>query len=115
MNTMSYQGYLARIEYDDQDGIFHGRIVGIRDGVTFHADNVEGLRAAFHEAVNDYVDTCAKAGKTPQRAYSGQLMLRVDPQVHASAAMAAQLSGKSLNQWGEEVLANAAAAANAAE
>ena len=43
-NTMTYKGYAARIEYDDEDGIFTGRIAGIRDGVGFHADTVEGLR-----------------------------------------------------------------------
>ena len=63
-NTMSYKGYAARIEYDDDDGIFTGRIAGIRDGVGFHADTVEGLRTAFHEAVEDYIETCAKVGKS---------------------------------------------------
>lgn len=37
-NAMTYQGYSARVEYDDEDGIFTGRIAGIRDGVAFHAD-----------------------------------------------------------------------------
>lgn len=41
-NTMTYKGYAARIEYDDEDGIFTGRIAGIRDGVGFHANIVEG-------------------------------------------------------------------------
>ena len=67
-NTMSYKGYTARIEYDDEDGIFFGRIAGISDGVGFHADTVEDLRAAFHEAVEDYIETCAKVGKEPQKA-----------------------------------------------
>ena len=108
-NSMTYQGYSARIEYDDEDGIFTGRIAGIRDGVGFHADTVEGLRAAFHEAVEDYLETCARVGKEPQRAYSGQVMFRVDPEVHRKAALAAELAGKSLNQWAEDVLARAAA------
>jgi len=72
-NSMTYKGYSARIEYDDDDGIFTGRIAGIRDGVGFHAD-------------------------------SGKVMFRVDPEVHRKAALAAELSGKSLNQWAEEVL-----------
>jgi predicted HicB family RNase H-like nuclease len=62
---MSYKGYTARREFDDKDGIFFGKIAGIRDGVGFHADNVEGLRSAFREAVDDYVATCAKIGKNP--------------------------------------------------
>ncbi len=67
-NAMTYKGYAARIDYDDADGIFTGRLAGIRDGVGFHADTVEDLRAAFQEAVEDYIETCAKLGKDPQRA-----------------------------------------------
>lgn len=103
-NTMTHQGYSARVEYDDEDGIFTGRIAGIRDGVGFHADTVADLRQAFHEAVEDYIETCAKIGKPPQRAFSGKVMFRVRPDVHRKAALAAELSGKSLNQWAEEVL-----------
>ena len=105
---MIYKGYSARVEFDDEDGIFFGRLAGIRDGVSFHANTVEGLRAAFHEAVEDYLEMCAKGGKDPQRAYSGQMMFRVNPEVHRRAALAAELAGKSLNQWAEEVLGRAA-------
>ena len=108
MNTMTYKGYSARIAYDDEDAIFIGRIAGIRDGVGFHADSVEALRQAFHEAVEDYIETCAKVGKEPQKAYSGRMMFRVSPEVHRKAALAAELAGKSLNQWAEEVLDRAA-------
>ena len=66
-NIMTYKGYSARINYDDEDGIFVGQLAGIRDGVGFHADNVEALRKAFHEAVEDYIETCAVIGKHPQK------------------------------------------------
>lgn len=107
-NAMTYKGYAARVVYDDEDGIFTGRIAGIRDGVGFHAETVDGLREAFREAVEDYLETCAKIGKEPQRAFSGQMMFRVNPEVHRKAALAAELAGKSLNQWAEEVLGKAA-------
>lgn len=107
-NTMSYKGYSARVEYDDEDGIFTGRIAGIRDAVGFHADSVAELREAFHEAVEDYLETCARIGKEPQKAFSGQMMFRVNPELHRKAAVAAELAGKSLNQWAEEVLSRAA-------
>ncbi|MEQ8399138.1 type II toxin-antitoxin system HicB family antitoxin [Thalassobaculum sp.] len=107
-NTMTYKGYSARIEYDDEDGILTGRIAGIRDGVGFYADTVDALRAAFHEAVEDYIETCERVGKEPQKAYSGQVMFRVSPDVHRRAALAAELEGKSLNQWAEEALDRAA-------
>ena len=104
---MTYKGYSARVEYDDEDGIFTGRIAGIRDGVGFHADSVAELREAFHEAVEDYLETCARIGKEPQKAFSGQMMFRVKPELHRRAVVAAELAGKSLNQWAEEVIGRA--------
>jgi predicted HicB family RNase H-like nuclease len=107
MKTMTYQGYAAHIEYSDEDACFVGRIAGIRDIVGFHGESVAELRAAFEEAVEDYLETCQKVGRPPQKPYSGKLMLRVAPEIHAHAAMMAEAKGKSLNQWAAEVLANA--------
>ena len=114
-NTMTCNGYAARIEYDDEAGVLMGRIAGIRDSAGFHADTVQGLRAAFHEAVEDYVETCARIGREPQKAGSGQVMFRVSPEVHRKAAPAAELSGKSLNQWAEEALDRTAGQAAATQ
>ena len=104
MKTMTYKGYAARIEYSDDDGCFIGHIAGIRDVVGFHADTVKELRSAFEEAVDDYLATCATVARAPQKPYSGKLMLRVPPEVHAHAAMMAEAHGKSLNQWAADVL-----------
>jgi predicted HicB family RNase H-like nuclease len=114
MKAMVYKGYAARIEFDGEDNIFFGKIAGIRDGVTFHADNVTDLIAAFHEAVDDYVDTCERIGKSPQKPYSGNLMLRVDPDLHSRVARAAELAGKSLNEWSQDALSKAADAGHPA-
>lgn len=68
--TMTYKGYSARIEFDAEDKIFFGHLGGIRDGVGFHGSTKTELKAAFHEAVDDYLDLCAKIGKPPQTAAS---------------------------------------------
>jgi len=107
MKTMTYQGYAAHIAYSDEDACFVGHIAGIRDVVGFHGESVAELRAAFEEAVDDYLETCEKVGRPPQKPYSGKLMLRIAPEIHARAAMMAEASGKSLNQWVAEVLARA--------
>lgn len=104
MSTMTYKGYAARIEYSDEDACFIGHIAGIQDVIGFHAETVKELRQAFEEAVNDYLATCEKLGRPPQKPYSGRLMLRVPPEVHARAAMMAKAHGMSLNQWAAEVL-----------
>lgn len=107
MNVMSYKGYAARIEYSEEDGCFVGRIAGIGDVVSFHGESVEELRAAFVEAVDDYLETCERIGKAPQKPYSGRFMLRLPPELHARAAMLADAKGKSLNQWVTETLESA--------
>jgi predicted HicB family RNase H-like nuclease len=107
MSSMTYRGYAARIEYSDEDACFVGHIAGINDIVGFHGDSVKDLRTAFEDAVDDYLATCEKLGKHPQKPYSGKLMLRIPPEVHARAAMMAEAQGKSLNQWAAEVLAKA--------
>lgn len=108
MNTMMHKGYAARVEYSEDDGCFVGHIAGIRDVVGFHGDTVAGLRAAFQEAVDDYLETCEKLGQKPNRPYSGQFRLRLSPELHARAAMVAEMRGKSLNAWVSEVIEQAA-------
>jgi predicted HicB family RNase H-like nuclease len=107
MNTMTYKGYAARIEYSDEDQCLIGHVAGINDVIGFHGDSVTALRAAFEEAVEDYLLTCEKLNRAPQKPYSGKLMLRVSPEVHAAIAAAAQVSGKSINQWAAEAFTRA--------
>jgi len=103
-NSLVYEGYAARVEFSSDDECFTGHIAGIRDIVGFHGETVSELKAAFEDAVNDYLETCRKVGKTPQKPYSGKLMLRIRPEIHAAVATAAQLSGQSINQWASEAL-----------
>jgi predicted HicB family RNase H-like nuclease len=109
--AMEYRGYRAAVAFDAEDEIFTGRIAGINDIVGFHADTVAALKNAFHESVDDYLAACERIGKVPEKPYSGKVMFRIAPAVHAKAALAAQLEGKSMNQWGEEALAEKAARA----
>ena len=107
MNIMSYQNYAAKIEYNDEDSCFIGHIAGIRDIVGFHGESVSELRQAFEDAVDDYVATYEKLKRTPQRPYSGKVMLRIEPSIHARVAMHAEAQGKSLNAWAQEALLRA--------
>lgn len=102
---MKYKGYRAAVRFDEDDMLFAGRIAGIDDIVGFHADTTDGLKAAFEEAVDDYLESCRAIGKRPEKAYSGKVMLRMDPRVHANAVLAAELAGQSLNEFSEAALA----------
>lgn len=55
-----YRGYRAHVEYDADDQIFVGRVADIRDSIGFHAATEADLQAAFHDAVDDYIETCAR-------------------------------------------------------
>jgi len=69
---------------------------------------VSELRADFEAAIDFMIDDCKARGESPEKPASGKLMLRVPPEVHAAALVAAQATGKSLNQWVAEILGKAA-------
>ncbi|HUP07465.1 MAG TPA: type II toxin-antitoxin system HicB family antitoxin [Caldimonas sp.] len=104
MNMMEYKGYIARIDYDDEDEIFVGRLLGLRAVVSFHADTVAKLKREMQLAVDEYVASCEKRGETPEKPMSGQFALRMRPEIHGRAAILAEASGKSLNQFITDVL-----------
>ena len=108
MNMMKYKGYIAHIEYDEEDRIFVGHLAGIKDIVGFHGTTVNELESAFQESVNNYIAIGEKTGRLAQKPYSGKLMLRVSPDIHAAVATVAKVHGKSINQWASEVLDKAA-------
>jgi len=105
---MKYKAYQTSVTYEAEDELLVGRILHINDIISFHGTSLKELRTAFKDAVDDYLDYCKETGKEPNKPYSGNVMFRIDPEVHAKAALAAQLKGVSLNQWAEDVLREAA-------
>jgi hypothetical protein len=65
MNVLEYQGYSAQVELDPEDECFVRRLAGINDVIGFHDFTISELKAAFHEAVDDYIETCRKTRKSP--------------------------------------------------
>lgn len=104
---MTYKGYVAKIEFDERDNIFIGRILGIRAIISFHGETVQQLRSEFELAVDDYLADCQARDISPEKPASGKLLLRVPPEVHSKALVISQAAGKSLNQWATEVLQRA--------
>jgi len=105
MNTMDYKGFTARIEYDGEDEVFVGGLLGLRAIVSFHADTVAKLKREMRVAVDEYVASCERRGEAPERPLSGNVPLRMPPEVHGRAAILAESSGKSLNQLINDLLA----------
>ena len=101
---MDYKGYVGRVEYDDDAGIFHGSAINTRDVITFQGVTVEELRKAFRDSIEDYLDFCKGRGEEPEKPFSGQFVARVSPDLHRQINLAASLSGVSLNAWVTEQL-----------
>ncbi|MDE0631119.1 MAG: type II toxin-antitoxin system HicB family antitoxin [Caldilineaceae bacterium] len=71
--VVKYKEYTACNGYSEDDGCFVGHIAGISDIVGFHGESVAELRAAFEEAVDDYLETCKKLDRTPEKPFSGMV------------------------------------------
>lgn len=110
MSSMHYKGCTARIEFSENDGVFWGKVLGLppSTSISFEGATVAQLTQDFHNAVDFYIADCANNGKNVLKPASGKLMLRVAPEVHTAALIAAQASGVSLNQWAAGVLQAAA-------
>jgi len=97
-NTIKYNGYCGSIVIVLEDDTMHGKILHIRDLVTYEAESVEKLKEEFKAAVDDYLETCAELGKDPDKAYTGSFNVRIDPEYHRQLAILAANQGKTLNQ-----------------
>ena len=104
----AYKGYTATVRFDDDALLFHGEVVGLRDVITFQARTAEELVKSFHDSVDDYLSWCAEDGVAPQKPYSGKLAFRTTPEHHRLIASAAASQAKSINQWMDDTLSEAA-------
>jgi predicted HicB family RNase H-like nuclease len=104
---MEYKGYIARVEYDDEAELFHGQVMNLRDVITFQGHSVKELRKALRASVEDYVAFCASRGEEPEKPFSGKVLLRLSPELHRAAMVAAAQRRRSLNAWATEVIERA--------
>ena len=104
---LNHKGYTGHVEFDDEAGLFHGEVLDLKDVVTFQGRTVEELERAFQESVEDYLAFCLERGETPDKPFSGRLMVRLPPALHREIHVRAHKEGKSLNQWITDQLAAA--------
>jgi len=97
--VLEYKGYRGRVEFDEEAGLLHGEVLGLRDVVTFEGESVEELEKAFRDSVDDYLEFCAELDREPDRPFSGKFQLRISPELHRDVWLQSQREGKSLNQW----------------
>lgn len=101
MNIIKYAGYEGTVSLDLDRNVCRGKILFIDDLVTYEAalaDGAEGIRAAFQEAVDDYLETCKELGRAPQKALSGTFNVRISPELHKAARLRAAEDAVTLNE-----------------
>ena len=96
-DLLEYNGYTGSVHYSDDDEIFHGKLEGIRDLVTYEGTDVAGLKSAFREAVDDYLETCRVNNRQPDIPFKGTFNVRVGRELHKRAAVYAAEHHKKLN------------------
>ena len=101
---MEYKGYVGKVEFDDEAGIFHGEVLDTREVITFQGRSVDELKTAFEESIDDYLAFCKQREEGPNKPFSGRFITRVPPKLHRQVHLAASISGKSLNAWVAEQL-----------
>ncbi len=103
-NTMEYKGYVGSVEFSEADGIFYGKVMGIRALISYEGTTARELIDDFHSAVEDYLELCKNEGKEPEKAYKGSFNVRISPELHKQAVIFAAAHGISLNSVVESAL-----------
>ena len=101
---MEYKGYHAKIVYDADVKVFHGRVLGIKDVINFEGDCVEQLDKAFKDSVTDYLAFCKERGENPEKPFSGKFEVRIQPELHELLYERAAEEGISINKLVIQVL-----------
>lgn len=106
-NTMEYKGYVGSVEFSEEDALFFGKVLGVRALISYEGENARDLVEDFHSAVDDYLELCAAEGVKPEKAYKGSFNVRISPELHKKAAIAAMAKQISLNRFVEESIVRA--------
>ncbi len=101
---MEYKGYFGKVEYDEKAEVLHGEVINIKDVVTFEGTNINEIKQAFRDSVDDYLVFCAERNEEPDKPYSGKFIVRTDPELHRNIALTAKKQGKSINALINEIL-----------
>jgi predicted HicB family RNase H-like nuclease len=102
--TLEYKGYNGSVLYSAEDKLLHGRIVGIRDAISYEGKDVKGLEKNFKAAVDEYLRFCVEEGKKPDTPFKGSFNVRLNPDLHKRAALYAEEHDLKLNSVVHEAL-----------
>ena len=94
-NTIQYKGYIGSVEFSEEDGIFYGKVMGIRSLISY---------------VDEYLKTCEAEGKEPEVAFKGSFNIRLSPDLHRKLFIYTTAHRMSMNKYIEDTLKDSPAA-----
>jgi len=103
-NYLHYKDYVGSIEFSEADGVFHGKVLGIKSLISFEGNSVNAIIRDFHNALDEYLEFCAETGKQPEKPFKGSFNVRIGSDLHRKATLAASARGISLNTLVEEAI-----------
>ncbi len=97
MNVLEYRGYVTKVHFDAEGHRLYGKVQGIVDAVNYESTTIDGVEAAFHDAVDCYLAFCDNVGRRPARAFKGQFNVRIKPEQHKEMVLWAMHHNTTLN------------------
>ena len=113
-NIIKYKDYIGSVEFSEADGVFYGKVQGIRSLISYEGTNVNELITDFHDAVDSYLECCDANGDIPEIAFKGKTNMHFKSQEqHRRAAIYAMTHNQSLNSFIVEAIEDKLSAVNA--
>ena len=102
MKNLEYKGYTGSIEYSKEDGLFFGKLLGIKSLISYEGKTGPELEADFKEAINDYIADCKELNIKIEKPFKGSFNVRIPSELHRDAALKAMELNTSLNGFVSE-------------
>jgi predicted HicB family RNase H-like nuclease len=98
-DVLTYKGFIGSVHFSADDDVFFGKVEGINDLITFEGNSVQELKDAFHYVVDEHIRDCERENIPAEKSYKGSFNLRLTPDLHRRAAIAAKAHGNTLNAF----------------
>ncbi|MDP1533594.1 MAG: type II toxin-antitoxin system HicB family antitoxin [Rubrivivax sp.] len=98
-DLLEYKGYQGTIEYSKEDDLLFGKVLHVDSLIQYDGASVPEIKTAFQGALDGYLTFCEQTGRTPNKPYSGTFNVRIGPELHRDAVMAAAKRGTKLNEF----------------
>lgn len=103
-DLLFYNGYHGTVHYNAEDNLLVGEVVGVQDSLNYHGNTIDEITESFQNCVDEYLEVCRLLGRDPDREYKGSFNVRLTPELHRQADLAAKKEGISLNQYVQDAI-----------